>query len=229
MLHMLRDLDTFSYQHRSYVVNSGDTLSAGKAIEFELYLERKAKRARRAARMHEDYTPIATMLDVMERETFYGTYDLAFVPRARHIHQSLLKTPWSAFLCLLSCLSVLRGRHLSVPWFIDANPESFADFPSALNSDLRYPDLIIANGPATATILIFTSYILRCLSLPGTSGKMRSIYVESWARVRQLSLSGKLLSLFGMCERMLVQWEELAAEARGGNWGRQEFIGALVG
>ena len=213
MLHMLRGLDTFSYQHRSYVINSGDNLSAEKAIEFELYLEEKARRAAN---------------DVVKRPAFYGSYDLTFVPRARQIHQSLLKTPWSAFLTFLSCLAVLRGRYLSLSSRNDGNPENFAVFPSALHSNLEYPDLIIANGPATATILIFTSYILRFLSMPGTSGKMRSIYVESWARVQRLSLSGKLLSLFGMCERIVVQWEELAAEARGWNWGRQEFIGALV-
>ena len=227
MLHMLRNLDTFSYQHRSYVVNSGDTLSAEKAIEFEIYLQRKARRARRTARINEEQESMATMLDVMERQTFYGSYDLSFVPRARHIHQSLLKTPWSAFLCLLSCFSVLRGRHL--PLWTGTIRENLAAPPSHINTNHRYPDLIIANGPATATILIFTSYVLRFLSLPGTSGKMRSIYVESWARVRRLSLSGKLLSLFGMCERMLVQWEELAAEARWRNWGGREFVGALVG
>ena len=43
------------------------------------------------------------------------------------------------------------------------------------------PDLILTNGPATATVLIFTSVILRALNIGGchSRGKMRSVYVES--------------------------------------------------
>jgi beta-1,4-N-acetylglucosaminyltransferase len=49
---------------------------------------------------------------------------------------------------------------------------------------------------------------------------MRTIYVESWARVRRLSLSGTIL--VGVVDRFLVQWEGL----RG--LGRAEYIGVLV-
>ena len=51
---------------------------------------------------------------------------------------------------------------------------------------------------------------------------MRTIYVESWARVRGLSLSGKILVAVGACERVLVQWEGL------GRAGKGEFKGVLV-
>lgn len=44
---------------------------------------------------------------------------------------------------------------------------------------------------------------------PREHGAMRSVYIESWARVRTLSLSGKILRFLGA--RVLVQWEGLAA------------------
>ena len=90
------------------------------------------------------------------------------------------------------------------------------------NPRYTYPDLIIANGPATAVLVIAASLLLRFLNLRGTEGKMRTIYVESWARVNSLSLSGKVLVACGMVNRMLVQWENLARNGQG------EFIGALV-
>ena len=134
------------------------------------------------------------------------SYDISFVPRARRVHQSLLTTSFSSLRCLFACFSVLRC------------PSAGAS-PSTPNT---YPDLILSNGPATATILIFASLLLRFFSLSGTSGKMRTIYVESWARVKGLSLSGKILVAVGACERVLVQWEGL------GRAGKGEFKGVLV-
>lgn len=85
-----------------------------------------------------------------------------------------------------------------------------------------YPDLIVANGPATAVLIIAASLLLRFFNIIGTAGKMRTIYVESWARVSTLSLSGKILRAGGMVNRMLVQWDGLAKKGQG------EFRGALV-
>ena len=60
------------------------------------------------------------------------------------------------------------------------------------------------------------------MAVRGTSGKMRSIYIESWARVKGLSLSGRILVATGAVDRVLVQWEGLAGTGRG------EFRGCLV-
>ena len=194
MLSLVRDLDTASYTHRSYVISSGDTFSASKALKFESELQEKANR----------------------KSIHYGSYDVAFVPRARKIHQSLLTAPFSSLRCFAACISVLRSSP------VINTPVNTLSIPPA--SPLRYPHLIIANGPATATILILASLLLRCLGLSGTHGMMRSIYIESWARVRRMSLSGRLLVVIGACERVLVQWEGLV----GKGWGKQEFRGVLV-
>ncbi|KAI9676777.1 MAG: UDP-N-acetylglucosamine transferase subunit [Trizodia sp. TS-e1964] len=123
-----------------------------------------------------------------------SSYLITIVPRARRIHQPLYTTPVSAFKCLASCLSILY-----------TNP----------------PDLIMTNGPGTAVCVILAALILRFFAVRGTRGKMRTIYVESWARVRRLSLSGRLL--LPVVDRFLVQWEALKAASP-----RAEYIGVLV-
>ncbi|CAD0097246.1 unnamed protein product [Aureobasidium vineae] len=134
-----------------------------------------------------------------------GTYRIVQVRRARKIHQSLISAPWSCLLCLWDCLRLLM--------------------PSSAAAEYAYPDLILTNGPATATILVFASVLLRFLGLQGKDGKgeMRTIYVESWARVKKLSLSGRLLCW--VVDRVLVQWEQLRGAGVGG---RAEFKGVLV-
>ncbi|KAF4313697.1 Oligosaccharide biosynthesis protein [Botryosphaeria dothidea] len=127
-----------------------------------------------------------------------GSYDIRVVPRARRIHQSLLTTPLSALKCLLACVSVLR----------EPTP----------------PDLILTNGPGTAVIVILTALLLRFVDVgdgKGTS-RIRTVYVESWARVRRLSLSGRLL--LRVVDRFVVQWEGLVEKTGG----KGEFLGVLV-
>lgn len=121
-------------------------------------------------------------------------YEIVTVPRARRIHQPLITTPLSSLRCLVACVRVLRKQ--------------------------GYPDLIIANGPATATILILASVMLRFIDA-GADRTMRTVYVESWARVKRLSLSGRLLCW--IADRVLVQWEQLD-----GAHGRGEYHGVLV-
>lgn len=155
-----------SFTHRTWVVSSGDSISAVRAKEFE---ESQSG----------------------EEES----YTIRTVPRAREIHQSLFSAPVSSLKCLWACVGILTERGC--------------------------PDVILCNGPATATILVFTSVLLRFLNWKGceTEGKMRTVYVESWARVKRLSLSGRLLEW--VVDRFLVQWPQLVG-------GKREFGGVLV-
>ncbi|KAF2864035.1 glycosyltransferase family 1 protein [Piedraia hortae CBS 480.64] len=133
-------------------------------------------------------------------------YDIVAVPRAREIHQPLYTTPISCLRCISACCHLLL-RH------------------TALNRDaIDFPDVILCNGPATATILIFTSLLLRFFNVRGCSSrrKMRTVYIESWARVKRLSLSGRLLK--HVVDRFIVQWPQLQQAAGG----RAEYVGVLV-
>jgi beta-1,4-N-acetylglucosaminyltransferase len=194
MLSMLRSLDTKKYNPRTYVVSSGDDFSSSKAVEFENYL--KAKRA-----------PDAGPEDAYgqsERRSVSEEFEVITVPRARIIHQPLYTTPFSSLRCLVACIMLLSRR---------SNATSTSPITTS-------PDLIVTNGPATGVMIILASLIVRFFGLQ-KKGEMRSIYVESWARVKTLSLSGKILYNFGLTDRFLVQWEGLAR-------GRAEYRGPLV-
>ena len=229
MFYLLRDLDTTKYTHRTYVVSSGDAFSAQRAKEFERGLEERYKDA--ARRGEKDGHAEIKVTDAearkrlrkeecgkdMERPTCLGPdhYNIAEVPRARKIHQPFLTTPLS---CLWTLISSFAPLLRSPPLLPNQGPTTPYEHAAA---DL--PDLIITNGPATAVIIILASLILRFGNWRGANSreKCRTVYVESFARVKTLSLSGRLL--LRIVDRFLVQWEELE-----GVGGRAEFYGVLV-
>jgi beta-1,4-N-acetylglucosaminyltransferase len=130
-----------------------------------------------------------------------GVSSIIGIPRARRVHQSLITTPFSSLKCLWTCLSLLVRNT---------------------------PDIILTNGPGTGVIVVLASIILRFFdtlpfSLPFFNGekgcKTRVIYVESLARVKKLSLSGKLLRRF--VDRFIVQWDTLLDL---GEWTEGNFV-----
>ena len=129
-------------------------------------------------------------------------YSIHTVPRARRIHQSLLTTPLTSLYCLIASISLLRSHPRGKP------------------------DLILSNGPATALVIIIASLAMEYFSFLGGwdkgMGRTRSIYVESWARVRRPSLSCWIIVKLGLCDQVLVQWPQL--EEAG--WGK--YRGVLV-
>lgn len=196
MLTMLRRLPSLSekYTHRTYVVSSGDSFSAQKAGEFEKGFQKEGPTQ--------------------------NAYDIVIVRRARRVHQSLLTTPWSTLQCLWDCFKVLQGSHRQQ------------------QGKRGSPDLILTNGPGTGVCVVVAAIFLLCLGLNGppkttydsanreekvhpNSGQMRTIYVESWARVKTLSLSGRIL--LPLVDRFLVQWPHAV-----GTGSRAEYVGTLV-
>ncbi|KAL2355533.1 oligosaccharide biosynthesis protein Alg14 like-domain-containing protein [Cryomyces antarcticus] len=140
------------------------------------------------------------------------SYDIVAVPRARRVHQPLLTTPFSALRCLRACFAVLRA------------PSRAAVPPHTALPGGWQPDLILTNGPATGAIVVLAALLLRFFDVGGahSRARMRTVYVESWARVGRLSLSGRLL--LRVVDRFVVQWERLVDVTRG----RGEFRGVLV-
>lgn len=142
-----------------------------------------------------------------------GIWEVKVVPRARKIHQPLYTAPFSSLWCLVGCLRALR----------DAASTSRVE-PG------QYPGIIITNGPATAVILLLASFVLKFMGFADAS-QLKTIYVESWARVKTLSLSGKVLLYLGICDKFMVQWEALADGINGqGKEARKkvEWLGFLV-
>lgn len=79
-------------------------------------------------------------------------------------------------------------------------------------------DVVLMNGPGNAVMLVVGCIFLRMFS---SNPKRRMVYVESFARVKDLSLSGKLVYPF--VDRFLVQWEGLREK-----WPKAEYKGVLV-
>ncbi|KAF2200477.1 Alg14-domain-containing protein [Delitschia confertaspora ATCC 74209] len=217
MLYFLEDLRTYKYTYRTYVVSSGDAFSAERAKNFEEELERREKEKGWPQYQGNDSVNIETV----ERENGWplvsytgpSKYTICTVPRARKIHQPLLTTPFSALQCLLGCFPTLLGTGNS------SSKQPPQDKLSPPPNDI--PDAILINGPATAVIFILASYILRFFNIRNsqTRRKMATIYIESFARVSTLSLSGRFLEPF--VDRFLVQWPQLAG-------GRREYRGDLI-
>ena len=222
MLNMLRRLPLLpvNFTHRTYVVSSGDWFSAVKAKEFEMeILGRHAE-------------PAHVRSDGHWGEALGESYNIVTVRRARCVHQSLLTTPWSASLCLWDCIRVLTGTRCS-RGELDTQRAFYEQNPG-------YPDLILTNGPGTGVCFVLACLILLFCGFGGRSsaghvqnplsnkpqwphsGQMRTIFIESWARVKTLSLSGKILLPF--VDRFLVQWPAL--QGKGG--GKAEYVGTLV-
>ncbi|KAI5960082.1 ALG14 [Candida pseudojiufengensis] len=78
-------------------------------------------------------------------------------------------------------------------------------------------DLIIMNGPGTSFILAFAIFIMKFFGLNST----KIIYIESLARSKKLSLTGRLI--LPISDRFIVQWENLANQ-----YNRVEYYGILL-
>lgn len=241
MISMLQraPLDPTLYTHRTYVVSSGDAFSAQKAVEFEesVLLQSGMPGKDERSTYGGDAAADINSKDLRsESDPTSATkaYTIVTVPRARRIHQSLLTAPFSTLHCFWACLCVLRGK---IPGQ-QVHP--------------TYPDLILTNGPATAVCVILAARLLRLLNglfslrprikedgnspIQEPSGTLRTIFIESWARVTTLSLSGKIV--LPLVDRFLVQWSGLEGRVgwnaswilgRGSPPKRAEFVGALVG
>ncbi|KAJ5760163.1 UDP-N-acetylglucosamine transferase subunit alg14 [Penicillium odoratum] len=194
-------LDLAVYTYRTYVVSSGDQFSAAKAAEFE---------AKHVARQMEQNK---TLTDT-------GAFDVVTIPRARRVHQSYWTAPFTTLQSFWACLLVLCGRYPNqhtLPW----------KYTSAC------PDIILTNGPAVSVCMIlaaktlrFFIFIFRVLSSrPGIS-RLRTVFVESWARIHTLSTSGVLV--LPLADKFLVQWPDLAG--RRAWWGMKEtsYVGWAV-
>lgn len=90
------------------------------------------------------------------------------------------------------------------------------------------PDVILCDGPGTCLPPCYICFFFNFLNVTNT----KIIFVESFARVKSLSLTGKLLIF--IANRFIVQWKEaLDVEFLGknkslGNYWNCEYIGIVI-
>ncbi|KAI0508269.1 oligosaccharide biosynthesis protein Alg14 like-domain-containing protein [Xylaria bambusicola] len=116
-----------------------------------------------------------------------GTFDIVRFGRARYVHQSWFTTPFTAILSLLDIIGILSTSPRQRP------------IPT-----LRYPGVIITNGPGTGFLFLLVARALRFVRIAPVN-HMRTLYVESWARVKSLSLTGKLIRSLKLADKFIVQ------------------------
>ncbi|KAI1634687.1 oligosaccharide biosynthesis protein Alg14 like-domain-containing protein [Biscogniauxia mediterranea] len=123
-----------------------------------------------------------------------GSFDIVWFDRARAVHQSWLTTPFSAIKSFLGIFSILLAPPIP---------------PCA--PKLRFPGVIVTNGPGTGFLILLAARILKILLVVPRS-HMKTIYVESWARVKSLSLTGKLIRRCMLADLFIVQSRHLAQQ-----------------
>ncbi|KAI0288531.1 oligosaccharide biosynthesis protein Alg14 like-domain-containing protein [Russula brevipes] len=126
-----------------------------------------------------------------------GGYRILTIPRARRVHQNTLTVPITTLRSLLAAV-----YHVT--------------FAPRLSGGATF-DVLLLNGPGTCFVLCAATYVNRFLGLPSP----RLVYVETFARVRALSLTGKLLR--PIVDKFIVQWPDLLQDG-----GRGECHGWLV-
>ena len=70
------------------------------------------------------------------------------------------------------------------------------------------PDLVLTNGPANGLVVVLAARFITFWYGKIVGDKLHTIYVESFARVNGLSLSGKIIERLGLADRFIVQWEK---------------------
>ncbi|ETN62116.1 UDP-N-acetylglucosamine transferase subunit ALG14 [Anopheles darlingi] len=115
-----------------------------------------------------------------EPDTANQTYEIITIPRSREVHQGYFSAVATTFMALVH----------SVPIVLKSRP-----------------DLILTNGPGTCIPICIAAFLARLLFL---NTKCRIVFIESFCRVRSLSLSGRIL-LF-IVDMFVVQWPELAQQ-----------------
>ncbi|KNC82956.1 hypothetical protein SARC_04778 [Sphaeroforma arctica JP610] len=115
------------------------------------------------------------------------------IPRSREVGQSYVS----------SVVTTLRSQLSCLPLVLDIEP-----------------GLVLGNGPGTCVPIFFVCFALRFLGLRNNTKLM---YVESVARVKNLSLTGKIIYKLGLCDNFLVQWPTLAMK-----YPRATYIGRLI-
>ncbi|KAH7105101.1 oligosaccharide biosynthesis protein Alg14-like protein [Auriculariales sp. MPI-PUGE-AT-0066] len=130
-------------------------------------------------------------LSVKRAIAFEGTTDVRIleIPRARHVHQPLCTVPFTF------TKSFLHTTLLAL-----SNPTR--------RNQPNMGDILLMNGPGTCVVLCASVWVARLLGFKTP----RMVYIESFARVRTLSLSGRIMSRF--VDRFVVQWPELSTNVR---------------
>lgn len=119
---------------------------------------------------------------VLEQEAEAKDYEVISIYRSRRVGQSYVTSVFTTIQSTLQC------------------------FPLVLR--IR-PDLVLCNGPGTCVPICLVAYLLKMLFI---CTHTKIVFIESYCRVKTISLSGKILKYF--VDLFIVQWPELSATCK---------------
>lgn len=112
--------------------------------------------------------------------------------------------------------SIYRSREVKQSWISTIFTTLYSVLQSFILVLKITPELIICNGPGTCVVICYSAFLLRILGICQPT----IIYVESFCRVKTLSLSGKLL--YPIADKFIVQWPELTLK-----YSRADYLGRI--
>ncbi|TLS26298.1 hypothetical protein PpBr36_04399 [Pyricularia pennisetigena] len=191
--------------YHTYILGSGG--HTGEIFEFvkRSFRGHKNLHRRYIITSGDTHSPhIVARLETLIRDTAggqaTGTWDVVRVARARRVHQPLWTAWYTSIISALSIVNALAKEPKSRP-------------RNTYGSGYRYPHVIVTNGPGTGFIMCLVAYILKLLFI-APSNRMKMVYMETWAHISTLSLTGKLFYYTDLADMFLVQHMQLADRIR---------------
>ncbi|KAI1210717.1 glycosyltransferase family 1 protein [Annulohypoxylon truncatum] len=135
-----------------------------------------------------------------------GTFDIEFFHRPRAVHQSWLTTPFTALVSLVEIFKIMTtapGRHTA--------------------TGSRYPGVVATDGPGAGFMFLLAAHWLK-MTFVVPDDFVKTIFVESWARVKSLSMSGKLIKHFTLADVFIVQYEGILRRLSPNEYYNRNFV-----
>lgn len=129
-----------------------------------------------------DSTSESKVLNVEEPTTSQNDYEIFRVKRSRHVGQSYLTSVFTTIQSIWQCIPLVYRLQ---------------------------PDLVLCNGPGTCVPICLIAFMLKVVAALDIQCKI--VFIESYCRVKSLSLSGRIL--FWIADCFVVQWPQLVNSA----------------
>ncbi|KAF9131611.1 UDP-N-acetylglucosamine transferase subunit [Mortierella sp. GBA39] len=230
MLQLVSGLDCAHYTPRHYVVGWDDSSSVEKVHRLETLLaaksvtstKEKGTRSRSGTGTGTEAgagTTTNHLISDIKSSCSELAYTVHRIPRSRHVHQSMLTTPFTLVKSLFVAMPLIK--RLTCLTKSEAHPNTGAGKAQSTDAAGRpRRSVLLMNGPGTCLALALAVIGTRMAGVPDDQTP-DLVFVESFARVKTLSLAGRLL--YPLCDAFLVQWPGLVRQ-----YPRSKYIGTLV-
>ncbi|KAK9368354.1 oligosaccharide biosynthesis protein Alg14 like-domain-containing protein [Lipomyces kononenkoae] len=106
----------------------------------------------------------------------------------------------------VATVELRRARNVGQSYFTSIFTSIWCGCEAVVTLIKVMPDIVVCNGPGSCVFICFAALLLRATRIKLT----RIVYIESFARVNSLSLTGRIL--ISVVDRFIVQWPSLAAQ-----------------